>query len=99
VATSPERTRAALAVGRGCIFEIDQTQHASWLDLDTEGAASIAWSLRFDVVASSPRRARDAIDVIADPDEVAWRVHLAGTATVEGATLVPTLDRRTAGDT
>lgn len=66
--------RATLRDGRvrarGRVWTIDQTLHSFWLDI-----APDRWTLYFDIDATSigARRARNALDVIEDPDEVEWR--------------------------
>lgn len=79
----PERVRLG-----GLIWEItDQTVHPFWLDLERSDDR-VAWALHYDIVASSPRRARDAIHVIDRAGETEWRVTLAGSAAVRDGALV-----------
>ena len=61
-------TRMVKAGVCGRLYEIDQTLHAFWLE--REGPT---WRLYYDVIASSPRRARNAIDEHDDPTEIEWR--------------------------
>lgn len=71
------------------IHEIaDQSLHAFWLELRGKGER-VAWALYFDVIETSPRRARNALDNHAHPDAIEWRVTLTGEATVEDGVLTP----------
>jgi hypothetical protein len=76
-----ERTPVRLRVC-GRVWAIDQTLHSFWLDVVRAHSApgALAWTLYFDVDATSvgARRARDAIDAIDDPHDVAWVVRLDG---------------------
>lgn len=81
---APERVRFG-----GLIWEItDQTVHPFWLDLERRDER-VAWALYYDVVATSPRRTRDAIRVIDRAGEAEWRVTLTGSAVVRDGVLVP----------
>jgi hypothetical protein len=66
----------------GCIWHVDQTKHAFWLDVERGDASrrGAAWTLYFDIESGSvnARRARNAIDVIRDPSELEWRLTLTG---------------------
>jgi hypothetical protein len=67
----------------GKIWEIDQTQHVFWVDVEWDrGTSQVVWTLFFDVDdrALTPRRARHAADVVMDPGEVGWRTTLSGRA-------------------
>lgn len=82
----PDRVRVC-----GRIFQIDQSLHSFWLDLEREGSGiGVTWSLYFDVVANSPRRRRNAIDTYDHANEIDWRVALAGNAEVRDGALVVT---------
>jgi hypothetical protein len=86
---------------RGCggigicarIWEIDdQSLHQFWLEIRREADSDhIAWSLYFDVIESSRRRALDAVHNHDSADSIEWRAKLAGRATVvDGVlTIVP----------
>jgi hypothetical protein len=78
-----ERGRGALRLC-GRIWDIDQSQHSFWLDLEWEPGdkQGANWKLFFgvDETAMSPRRARLAIDCIEAPNQVTWRVALTGRA-------------------
>jgi hypothetical protein len=77
-----------LDVLRGCgtIWEIDQSLHAFWLEIERTGDR-FAWRLYYDVIASSERRARNAMSNHDRPEDLEWRATLAGEATVEGNAL------------
>jgi hypothetical protein len=65
----------------GKIWEIDQTLHPFWLDVEHHAAPAFStWTLYFDIDATlaSTRRARLALDTILDPGDVTWRVTLTG---------------------
>ena len=48
----------------GWIYEIDQTSHSFWLDLQREASGtSVSWALYFNAIASTPRGTRNAIDL------------------------------------
>jgi hypothetical protein len=80
VARGPTRLRTC-----GRIWSIDQRVRSFWLDFARgDRPAAIAWTLYFDVMDPSPRRSRDAIDVIEDPTAVSWRVGVSGAASVAG---------------
>jgi hypothetical protein len=69
----------------GKIWEIDQTQHVFWVDVEWDrGTSQVVWTLFFDVDdrALTPRRARHVADVVMDPGEVEWRTTLSGRAAV-----------------
>lgn len=62
------------------IWEIEQVQTLFWLDLDARDGAPI-WTLYFDIAPGrSERFRRNAVHLVASPDEVAWRavIHSAG---------------------
>jgi hypothetical protein len=81
---SPERLRIC-----GRIWSIDQELHTFWLELQRRADSEITWRLCFDVVGSSPRRARNAVHDHDRPDEIEWSTMLAGTATTQDGTLRP----------
>lgn len=85
---APDRLRL-----RAQIYEIDdQSLHWFWLELERDAPGyRVTWHLYFDVVASSPRKARNAIDTYERAEDIEWRVRLAGEAEVrDGAlTVVP----------
>jgi hypothetical protein len=65
----------------GQIWQIDQTVHLFWLDIERRAAPeSSTWTLHFDIDATSmsARRARQAFDVIQDPADITWVHTLAG---------------------
>jgi hypothetical protein len=83
-----ERSPSLLRLG-GRIFEIDQSLHTFWLELEAGiGAASVQWRLYFDVVGRPFQRVADALDVLDSAEQADWRLALAGTAKVEGEALV-----------
>jgi hypothetical protein len=53
--------------------------HSFWLDVERAPDASVNWTLYFDPIAASERRARNAIDAIDDPGEVEWMTFGSGT--------------------
>ncbi len=68
----------------GWIYEVDQTLHSFWLDLQREGSGtSVAWALYFNVIASTPRQTRDAIDLYDRAEQLEWQVALVGCAEVQ----------------
>jgi len=72
----------------GRIYEIDdQSLHGFWLELDRSGDG-VTWRLHFDVVASSLRRARNAIDSCDRAEDTEWRVSLTGHAEIRDGALV-----------
>lgn len=74
VESEPERMSIC-----GRIYSIDQELHSFWLDLERDALGDfVSWALFFDVVADSPRRARDAIDCYDHANEIDWRVTLTG---------------------
>ncbi|HVK77912.1 MAG TPA: hypothetical protein VM734_31615 [Kofleriaceae bacterium] len=74
-----EPTRVRLC---GRVWTIDQQLHGFWLDVRRDDpAAPATWTLYLDVDDPSRRRARDAIDLIDAPDQVAWRHTVSGKAT------------------
>jgi hypothetical protein len=78
----PEALRA-----RGQIWEIDQSLHAFWLEIERAGDR-FAWRLYYDVIASSERRAWDALSSHERAEDIEWRAAIAGEATIEGDALV-----------
>lgn len=82
VECEPERVRVS-----GRIFTIDQTLHSSWLDIERSDRG-VTWALYFDSVASSPRRARNAIDTFDQATDINWRVTLTGLLEIRDGTLV-----------
>jgi hypothetical protein len=86
-----ERGPAALRVA-GRIWEIDQSLHTFWLELKrNDGSDRFAWSLYFDVIETSARRARNALSSHEDAEEIEWRAKLMGQATAQNdkLTIVP----------
>src|SRR5262249_3608575 len=84
VESAPERMRLC-----GRIYTIDQVLHSFWLDLEREpDGSAVSWALFFDVVADSPRRERDAIDVHDQASDIDWRVTLTGQGELRDGTLV-----------
>jgi hypothetical protein len=82
-----ERTSNVLRVC-GRIWNIEQTLHTFWLEIARDGEQDrFGWFLYFDVAESSARRARNAIDNHAVPDDIEWHARLAGEATVQGDAL------------
>jgi hypothetical protein len=61
----------------GQIWSIDQTLHTFWLDIE-RSHDELGWTLYFDSLIDSPRRARNAGYALTRPDEVEWRVTLSG---------------------
>jgi len=61
----------------GQIWDIDQTLHTFWLDIESSND-DVDWTLYFDPVEDSPRHARNLVYALARPDEVDWRVTLSG---------------------
>lgn len=61
----------------GQIWDIDQTLRTFWLDFANSND-DIEWTLYFDPIETSPRRARNLVHALARPDEVDWRVTLSG---------------------
>jgi hypothetical protein len=79
-----ERTPDALRVC-GRIWNIAQTIHTFWLEIARDNDR-FCWFLYFDIAESS-RRARNAVDNQAVPDEIEWVARIAGEATVEADAL------------
>jgi hypothetical protein len=76
----------------GRIWEIDQTLHEFWVELQPDGESDrFAWFLFFDVAEDSARRARTALSSHDRAEDISWSATLAGEATVQdGAlTIVP----------
>jgi hypothetical protein len=71
-----ERT-VALMRFCGEIWEIDQTLHTFWLDVERVDQ-ELKWRLYFDTIIDSPRRARNAAYALTRPEDAAWRVTLSG---------------------
>lgn len=70
------------------IYEIDdQSLHTFWLEIrrDVKG---ITWSLHFDVVETSARRAYNAVHDHDRADDIEWRVRLTGDANIVDGVLV-----------
>lgn len=68
----------------GRIWEIDQSLHSFWLELERDGAADrFAWFLYFDVIETSARRARHAHESHDNPEDIEWRARVVGEATVQ----------------
>jgi hypothetical protein len=71
------------------IYEIDdQSLHTFWLEIkrDVDG---ITWSLHFDVIETSTRRAYDAVHSRDRAEDIDWRARLTGDAiVVDGVLLV-----------
>jgi len=61
----------------GQIWDIGQTLHTFWLDIE-QSNNDLAWTLHFDPLIDSPRRARNIGYALAHPDEVEWRSTLSG---------------------
>ncbi len=61
----------------GQIWDIGQTLHTFWLDIE-QSNDELAWTLHFDPLVDSPRRARNIGLALADPNEVEWRATLSG---------------------
>jgi len=80
--TEPDRLRLC-----GRLVEINGKLHPFWLEL--ESGIAVTWSLYFDVVATTPRRARDAIDVFDRASDIEWQVSLSGKAELRDGALVP----------
>jgi hypothetical protein len=76
-----ERTPDLLRVC-GEVWHIDQTRHTFWLDVTWEHGPQYraTWTLFFsiDTTGMTPRRARQAIEVIQEPEQVSWRATLTG---------------------
>jgi hypothetical protein len=66
---------------RGQIYEIDQSLHFFWIV-----RTGRSFRLYYDVIAATPRRARDAFELALAPDELEWRLIVAG-ALADGAPL------------
>lgn len=76
----------------GRIWEIDQSLHTFWLELTRDGSGDrFAWSLYFDVIETSARRAQNAHESHDNPEDIEWRAKIIGGATVQGdkLTIVP----------
>jgi hypothetical protein len=72
----------------GKIWEIDQSIHAFWLEIERAGTSDrFVWRLYYDVIASSERRARDAPSNHDRPEDIEWRARLEGDATVQDSVL------------
>jgi len=80
--TEPDRLRLC-----GRLIEINGQLHPFWLEL--ESGPAVTWSLYFDVVATTARRSRDAIDLFDRASDIEWLVVLSGKAEVRDGTLVP----------
>ena len=82
---SPERLQIC-----GRIWSIDQVLHTFWLELQREAAdGQMTWALYFDVAASSPRRARNAVHDHDRPEDIHWVATLAGEAAIRDGMLLP----------
>jgi hypothetical protein len=71
------------------IYEIDdQSLHTFWLEVKRD-VDRISWSLYFDPIATSPRRAYNAVHNHDRPEDIEWRATLSGEAmVVDGALFV-----------
>jgi hypothetical protein len=69
----------AVALVRFCgqIWQIDQTLHTFWLDVERV-EQELRWTLYFDPIIDSPRRARNAAYSVTGPEVVEWRVTVSG---------------------
>jgi hypothetical protein len=74
----------------GRLYTIDQKLHAFWLDLHVVDG-DVEWALHYDVVASSERRARNAIYLHDHAREIEWGTELAGRVKAHGEWLVTPL--------
>lgn len=79
-----ERDRLRL---NGRLYTIDQKLHAFWLDIHTV-ETEVDWALHYDVIASSPRRARNAIDLHDRASDIEWEIQLLGRVKVRGEWVV-----------
>ena len=80
---SADRLRLA-----GRIWSIDQAVHTFWLEVKRkDSAATFLWSLYFDVVEATPRRARNAVHDHDRPEDIQWRAIAAGEATIQDGVL------------
>lgn len=72
------------------IYEIDdQSLHTFWLEIKRDAATErIQWWLYFDIIASSHRRAQDAILNADRPEDINWRATLSGEATMNESVLM-----------
>jgi hypothetical protein len=61
----------------GQIRDIDETLHTFWLDIESSNDDT-NWTLYFDPIEDSPRRARNLVNALSHPDEVDWRGTLSG---------------------
>jgi hypothetical protein len=83
--SEPDRLRLC-----GRLFEINGQLHPFWLELEQPASGTaVTWSLYVDVVATTPRRARDAIDLFDRASAIEWIVALSGKAEVRDGALVP----------
>jgi hypothetical protein len=80
----------------GRLWEIDQTQHAFWLDLEDDPLEPdcMRWTLHYDIVRSSRRShatvgSIDAIEQVDRPEQIEWRITSSGVAHVEDGVWVP----------
>jgi hypothetical protein len=71
------------------IYEIDdQSLHTFWLEIKRDAAAGqILWSLYFDVIEASKRRAQNAVQNHDRAEDINWRATLSGKAIVEEGVL------------
>jgi hypothetical protein len=68
----------------GRIWEIDQSLHTFWLELKRDGSGDrFAWSLYFDVIETSARRARNAHESHDNAEDLEWRAKVVGEAAVQ----------------
>lgn len=72
------------------IYTIDQTLHPFWLEVERDPSGERAtWILYLDVVERSERQAQRALATCDRPEDLAWRVILAGEAAPLGGSLRP----------
>lgn len=74
----------------GRIWSIDQRLHTFWLEIQrAQEDGPVTWCLCFDVEASSPRRARNAVHDHDRPEDIDWAAVLAGEAAIRDDKLLP----------
>lgn len=79
----------------GRIFEIDQTLHSFWLDLQPASEGSVAWTLHFGIIGGSSSHQRNAVDAYDHADKIEWRITLKGKAKAREDVLVVTSEAST----
>lgn len=81
----PERMRVC-----GRVWEIhDQSLHSFWLEVARTSDDGFSWTVHYDPVASSLRRAHNAVHVLEEADGIEWRLTLEGRAELRDGALCP----------